>query len=214
MMRLKRQAFGFPRQRKPAPAKRGEAGFSLIEGLMAAGLLLIIAISILPIFTRALESNVSGSRSSQMSTFVSADLEEVNQLTVDRDEWEVAASGGVRTLAPMYWDTGPLFGTAGIPDMLGDEQWIADETAAQGLVIWSRNVSVRKYSLSDLQILAGTDVSDDIIVAAGHPMLLDTPLDDDESAHLTEVRVSIIENRESMPAGAGRRITVNHVRAF
>lgn len=200
--------------RAKLPSSRGQAGFSLIEGLMAAGLLLVIAVSILPLFTRALESNVSGSRSSQMSTFVSADLEEVNQLTVDRDEWEVAASGGVRTLIPMFWDTGPLFSTPGIPEQLGDEQWIDDADDALGLVIWSRNVSIRKYSLSDLQILAGTDVGDDVIVAAGHPMLLDTPLPDDESAHLTEVRVSIRENRNSIPVGSGRRITVGHFRAF
>ena len=47
-------------------AKRGDAGFSLVEGLIAAALLLVIAVSILPLFTRALKSNLSGGRASQL----------------------------------------------------------------------------------------------------------------------------------------------------
>lgn len=203
-------------RRRRRAASRGEAGFSLVEGLIAAALLLVIAVSVLPLFTRAMESNISGGRSSQMSTFVSADIEAVNQTLVDRDDWSVDASGGVLDLGTVYWDTGPLFGAVGVPDKFGDERWTtdADPNNAQGLLLWSRNTSIRKYSLSDLQILAGTDTAEAEITAVGHPMLLDTPLTSDQNAHLTEVRVSIKENRENLPVGIGRRITVGHIRIF
>lgn len=199
---------------RPGSGRKGESGFSLVEGLIAAALLLVIAVSVLPVFTRALESNIAGGRSSQLSTFVSADIEAVNQMLVDRDDWSVAATGGVRDLGTMYWDIGPLFGAAGVPDRLGDEEWIADPATAQGPVMWSRNVSVRKYSLSDLQILAGTDVAEDELAAVGNPMLLDQPLTEDDDAHLVEVRVTIRENRAALPAASGQRITVSHFRAF
>ena len=45
-------------------------------------------------------------------------------------------------------------------------------------------------------------------------MLLDTPLTDDENAHLLEFRVTMKENREALPAATGKRITVSHHRAF
>ena len=194
--------------------RSGEAGFSLVEGLIAAALLLVVAVSVLPLFTRALESNISGGRSSQLSTFVTADIESVNQMLVDRDEWDVAASGGTLDLGTTFWDLGPLFDTAGVPDTLGDEAWVDAVTDAQGPVLWSRNISVRKYSLADLQILAGTDVAEDALTAVGNPMLFDMPLTDDEDAHIVEVRVSIKENRDALPVGSGKRITVGHFRAF
>ena len=204
------------RRRSPAVAPRGDAGFSLVEGLIAALLLLFVALGVIPLFTRAMESNISGHRSSHMSTFVSALFEEENQLPIDRDEWNIAAEpDGVKTFDLMYWVTGRQNQSAGIPDTSGDEKWTLNPVPViDGLVIWQRDVSVRKYSLSDLQILAGTDPSDDEIVAFGHPMLLDSPLTDDRNSHITEIRVSMKENRRETPLGAGRRITVGHFRVF
>lgn len=198
-----------------ATAASGQSGFSLVEGLIASALLLLIAVSILPLFSRAIESNVSGGRSSQLSTFVSVDIERVNQLLVDRDDWEIAAEpGGVKDLGTRYWDIGPLYGVAGIPDKLGDERWVADPTTAQGPVMWSSTSNVRKYSLADLEIYIGTDIAEDEIVSVGNPMLLDQPLTEDENAQLTEIRVSVKENRAALPAGSGQRITISHFRAF
>ena len=80
-------------------------------------------------------------------------------------------------------DIGPLFDSIGVPDTLGDERWVDDEDDADGPVLWTRDISLRKYSLSDLQILVGTDTTDDAITAVGNPMLFDTPLTDDSNAH-------------------------------
>lgn len=194
--------------------KTRQAGFSLIEGLIAAALLLVIAVSILPIFVRAIDSNLSGGRASQLSTFVSADIEGVNQEPVDQDAWDVAASltPGVLDLGDDFWDIGPP-----LPGLkLGDEKWVDLETDATGpgSLMWSRNVSIRKYSLSDVQILIGTDPAAGLVTGGVSPMLFDNPLTDDSEAHIAEVRVTLKERRDALPAASGKRMTVGHFRSF
>ncbi len=196
------------------PRERGgEAGFSLVEGLIAAALLLVISISVLPLFTRALESNISGGRSSQLSTFVSADIEAVNQLPVDGDAWDLPMSG-VLDLGTQKWDVGALFDADAV-HYLGDEKWVDDGDSHDGPLMWSRNAEVRKYSLADIQILIGTSGGLVTGGAAGaSPFLFDNPLTTDENAHLAEIRVTVKEQRNALPAASGKRITVGHFRSF
>lgn len=207
-----------PELRRRAGTGPGQAGFSLIEGLIAAALLLVIAVGILPVFTRSLESNISGGRSSQMSTFAVASIEDDNQTSIDRADWSVAGTGVVN-IDQEFWVAGKLFDSELVPYTLGPvtQRWLGPgvaPTAADGQVFWSRDVSIRKYSLSDLQIVAGTDVSDDVIVAVGNPMLLDTPLTDDQNGHLVELRVTLKEVRNGVPVASGRRLTTSHYRTF
>lgn len=49
---------------RPAP---GEAGFSILEGLIAALLLLVVTLGILPLFSRAMNNNVKGNDSTRQS---------------------------------------------------------------------------------------------------------------------------------------------------
>ena len=188
-----------------------QAGFSLVEGLIAAALLLVIAVSVLPIFMRALESNLSGGRSSQLSTFVSTDLEGVNQEPVDQDAWDVGGTGtGVLDLGDDFFDLGPSS-----PSLyVGDEKWVDTEADATGpgSLLWRRNISVRKYSLADVQILVGAGGG--LVTAGESPMLFDAPLTDDAEAHLAEIRVTIKERRDGVPAASGKRVTTGHFRAF
>ena len=57
------------RQPRAAPAAplASEAGFSVIEGLIAALLLLIVTLGILPLFSRAMNNNVKGNDSTRQS---------------------------------------------------------------------------------------------------------------------------------------------------
>ncbi len=52
----------------PAIASRaGERGFSLLEGLIAAALLLIVTVGVLPLFSRSMLNNVKGNDSTRQS---------------------------------------------------------------------------------------------------------------------------------------------------
>ena len=62
-------------QRPQARAVGAEAGFSLLEVLIAAVLMLVIAVGVLPLFTRAMTASLSGNDSSQASNFGRSRLE-------------------------------------------------------------------------------------------------------------------------------------------
>ena len=49
------------------PSASNEAGFSIIEGLIAALLLLVVTLGILPLFSRAMNNNVKGNDSTRQS---------------------------------------------------------------------------------------------------------------------------------------------------
>lgn len=62
-----------PQTAVPAPeagAPGSEAGFSVIEGLIAALLLLVITLGILPLFSRAMNNNVKGNDSTRRANGV------------------------------------------------------------------------------------------------------------------------------------------------
>ncbi len=224
----------YPKRRRsstvgPAPA---EAGFSLVEGLMAAALLLVVAVSVLPLFMRALESNVRGGRASQVSALVTAEIEAINQATVDRPEWQLTGDNvGVRETGTLYWDTGKL-AEGGKPAEIGDEKWIdvAGGDAPQGPVLWTRKLDVRKYSFADVHS-AITSVGASELSTLGDPRWFDSPLTTDDdgdlfNAHITEFRVHIREDRDGKPAvfevggdpettvWMGQRMTIGHFRTF
>ncbi len=199
-----------------APPAR-EAGFSLIEGLMAAALLLVVAVSVLPLFMRALDSNTRGGRASQVSTLITAALEELNQATVDREDFQLTGGdSGVRETGTMFWDMGALY-EAGNPAEIGDERWVADKGDATGPVLWSRELDIRKYSFADVH--SSLEVGDSAIATLGDPRWFDSPLQTDDDgnlydAHITEFRVHIVEDREDVPINSGQRMTVGHFRTF
>ena len=204
---------------KPEAGNR-EAGFSLVEGLMAAALLLIVAVSVLPLFMRALESNTRGGRASQLSTLSIAAIEEINQATVDRQDFQLTgAASGVRRTGTMHWEMGELYDGEDAPAKIGDERWIADDQDPIGPVLWSRDIDVRKYSFADVHLSIGVGITELVAVTLGDPRWFDSPLETDgdgflSGAHISEFRVHIKQNREGIPVAGGQRQTVGYFRAF
>lgn len=64
-------------------SRRRQAGMSLVEVLIASLIIFFIFLSILPLFARAKASNKRGGESSQMTSFLTANLEVVNQSSVN-----------------------------------------------------------------------------------------------------------------------------------
>lgn len=55
--------------------RTSEAGFSLVEGLVAAALLLIVTVGILPLFSRAMQNNAKGNDSTRQANGAVDELE-------------------------------------------------------------------------------------------------------------------------------------------
>ncbi|MEO6193838.1 MAG: prepilin-type N-terminal cleavage/methylation domain-containing protein [Thermoanaerobaculia bacterium] len=178
---------------KHLPAGRhGAAGFSIIEALIAAAILLIIALGLLPLFTRSINDNVSGNDATQATNGSRTQVEELLNVPFNNDRMEVPAGATNSEVKTSY--------TPGALDKTGDtdEGWWADP-AGHGTVLWRRTSEVRQYTVSDL---------DD--------RYLDDPKPGGTEAtfvHFKEVTVTVANPKKNL-FGNGQGITLKVIKPF
>lgn len=181
------------------------AGFSVIESLVAALILLFIALGLIPLFARSLRDNSSGNDSTQASNHGKARLEEYLQLPFNNQALTLAA--GATTLGTNEsWAQG---GYADIGD--ADEGWWPGVPAGRGRLLWNRSTTVRQYGISDLD----DGRLDNPLPGGTQPIFV----------HLKEVEVRLETERDRGNAvggaftgtselGGGRRLTFRVVKPF
>jgi Tfp pilus assembly protein PilV len=170
----------------------GSAGFSMIEAMIAAAILLIIALGLLPLFTRSISDNVSGNDASQATNGSRTEAEEMLQLPFNNQRLAVPA-GSTQLQVQDFWTRGNAQQTGSV-----DEGWWT-APAGHGTVLWSRTTRVNQYSISDLS--DGT---------------LDTPLDGSTQpifVQLKQVEV-VVANPKKNVFGNGQGITVRVIKSF
>jgi Tfp pilus assembly protein PilV len=116
---------------RAARGRRRSAGFSVIEVMVAAAILLIVALGLIPLFSRSIMSNRAGADASIASNYGIAGVESRYRL-------------GFNSAAMTPGTTSEYFSRA-------DQSWHAGDTAPSGdLALWTRTTAVSQYSLSDL----------------------------------------------------------------
>jgi prepilin-type N-terminal cleavage/methylation domain-containing protein len=138
----------------PPPDCRGRSGFSLIEALIAAAILLIIALGLIPMFARAINDNTTGNDSTQSTNGGRTELEDMLGLPFANARLTITGGDTVSETTDFFAE--------GDPKLMGDpnEGWWQgapklDTTKHsvdqnKGLILWTRNTRVRQYSLNDL----------------------------------------------------------------
>jgi Tfp pilus assembly protein PilV len=175
-------------------ARRGAAGFSIIEALIAAAILLIIALGLLPLFSRSINDNVSGNDATQATNGSRTQVEEMLLVPFSNDRMVVPAGATDLEAKTSY--------TAGAFNQTGDtdEGWWTDP-AGHGSVLWSRRSQVRQYSISDLDDGALED-------ADAKPGGTEATF-----VHFKEVTV-IVDNPKKDLFGGGQGITLKVIKPF
>ena len=196
-----------------------EAGMSLVEILIASSLMLIAAIGILPLFITAIQNNVAGFESSQITSHTRSQLEGLQSTPIDHESLNLVAtstsSPAVRSavgggdelpLGQFYWDQAaaspnPAFAR------LGDGDWIQDESAAKGLIFWRRQSIIRQYAYADISDGVVDVNQTGQLFTLGHPKLFDRPLGADahpSAVQFKEQDVEIESQRaKSLSSGTG-----------
>lgn len=123
---------------------RGESGFTVVEGLVAAAILLLIAIGLLPLFARSILNNARGSDYLQASTHAASGLEDLQR--VPFNNFDIRLNGGSGSLARSAY-TRSGFGS-GTP--VSAEDWTAGAPAAGITPLWTRNFRVRQFGIHAL----------------------------------------------------------------
>lgn len=123
------------RRARPGLPGGRRRGFSLLEVLVAAVLFLMIAIGILPLFTRSIVSNAEGFDHTRVATFARARGEEFVQLPFDGPQLTLV-SGTERVFDEYYSQS--------------SSDWV-DGTAPVGDPgLWTRTTTIRQFNVADL----------------------------------------------------------------
>lgn len=170
-----------------------ETGFSLIEAVIAAFLLLVIALGLIPLFSRSIVDNSSGNDATQASNHGRTQLEELIQAPFNNRRLAVPPGQNFSQTSDSW--------TQGNPDELGDasEGWWPGVPADRGQILWRRWTRVRQYSIGDL---------DDGV--------LNRPLDggmQPNFVHLKEIEV-VMDSQRSAVIGGGRDFTLRVIKPF
>ena len=128
-------------------SRRGEAGFSFIEVVIASLLLLMIAVAVLPMFTEAAASNESGREYTDVANFARSRAEEFTQLPFNAEP--VTITSGTERLHEEHYSA-------------TSKKWKAGTTVATGdRAVWLRRTRIRQFEATDRSLTtplpAGTD---------------------------------------------------------
>ncbi len=165
-----------------------QRGLSLIEAVIAAGLLLIIAAGILPLFVQALSSNQSGADSTSVSNMARSQVEELFQLPFNHVE--LTPTAGTELVTQSYYS-------------LNERKWYDGEapTDPNNPALWTRTATVRQYSVNSL---------DDQLLDSGEALAAGA---DPGQIHFKEIEVTAVGTRQAGPLGPSRRISLRMLKS-
>ena len=186
---MNRQLVGRMNRRRAAR----QQGFSVVEALIAAALLLIIAIGVLPLFTRAIVSNVSGDDSTKVSHFSRSQTENLYTQPWNSSDLEIT-SGSIHALPPQYFRDPD-------PNSTGDEVWTPTLPTAPSERRWQRDADIRQFSIRSID--DGTLSMSEALPA--------TSLPGDIHFKVIEVRVQGL--RQAGPLESPKQIAVRMIKA-
>ena len=144
-----------------APRSHKHSGMSLVEVLVAALIMVVVALGILPLFTRSIRQNREGANFTDLTNVARSALEEYLQMDFRAPKLTVPA-GTDELVVQHYWDSAA-------------RQWLplpADLNSLPGTARFERTIQVQQFASGDL-ILDGT---------------LDDPLAGDAPADLVQLK--------------------------
>ena len=180
-----------------------DAGFSLIEALIAAALVLMITLGVMPLFTHAVVQNVSGKESTISTNYSRSTTEELIGLPLDREEVRTELSETERELCYSYEHPD---GWKEVPDC-------NPENDPNDYPAWARTTLIRQYNINEIydgDTAAGNPTFKNPILgyAVGNDRL-------DSFVHIRELMVITEGQREEgSPLGKGRRVDMVELRGF
>lgn len=183
---------------RQSPVSRGargraarESGFSLIEVLIAAGILMVVALGVLPIFAQAIVNNRAGADYTQVTNTAKSEIERLYSLPMSSPELAVTTETG----------RAEYFSTA-------EHKWIDGAPTSSDSALWTRTTLIRQFHVSDLADIdadADADGQPDNSLPAGTELTF---------VHFKEIEVRVESGRGGGPLGGGKRITLRVLKAY
>lgn len=178
---------------------RDQAGFSLVEALVATLLVATIVLGVMPLFTTSIVQNVSGKESTIATNYSRSGTEELVSLPLDRIQLRPPVGQNSQQICQAYEN--------------GEWDYIGCTAPILGQPAWIRRTSVQQYNINEIY---------DGDTAAGIPTFKN-PVQGyllgndqrDSFVHIRELMV-ITEGQRTpdSPLGPGRRVDMVGLRGF
>lgn len=173
------------------------AGFSVVEVLIAAAVLLIVAIGILPMFTRSITNNAQGQIMTQTVHRAKSELEELIQADFNSAALTVGPGEEFGDPARPGKETVEMYSRR-------TEKWIPEASFPTGEdPAFIRTIRVRQYNLASLESSENS--------ADWEPLDGSAP---DNQVHLKEIEVVVATPERGGILGPGRQLTLRMYKSF
>ena len=188
-------------------SRRG--GFSLIEVLIAMGIVLIAMVGLLPLFMRSVLQNIEGRESTIAGNHGRSEMETYSELGFNN--WELELTVGTERVSQLFYTNGEV-------DKRGDESWVTVVPAGE-IAPWTQTTTIRQFGINGVE---DTDLDGVIDLIRGledtdHDGELDNPLAAGTLAgavHLKQVEVDVAGEKDWAHGGGAGQITVETLKAF
>jgi prepilin-type N-terminal cleavage/methylation domain-containing protein len=169
--------------------KLREQGLTLPEVLVASLLLLIIAVSVLPLFSQAMVNNQAGADSTSVANYARSRIEEFYQLQFNADLLTITA-GSERVIQDYY--------------SFADEEWKdgAEPADDSDPALWTRTTTIRQYG--NTSITDGVVTADEALPTGTDPGAI----------HFKEIEVFVQGGRGGGPLGPAKRMTIRALKTM
>jgi type II secretory pathway pseudopilin PulG len=165
------------------PARAEQSGFSLIETLIAAALLMLVALGVLPLFSNSIVSNVQGNLASLSANFAREEAERLIQLQFN--DPELTPTSGTELESIFHYSE-------------SEERWVPDaDWAGTETELYAMTTRIRQFSRAAIDNDAGDYEFEDAEVQPASASA--------DDIHFKEIRVTV----QSQPGfGGGKTTTI------
>lgn len=178
-----------PQRRLDPVVGRRSRGMSMIEVMVASLILLLLALGILPLFTRSMASNTAGAESIQVSNMASERAEELFQLPWSAAEITIPTGDLEVERNEVYTEEDGKF----IPGT------VSDATSDGKSVRWARVTRIRQFNVNNLN----------------DPLPGEDPTNPTGDVHVKEIQVTVTSLREEGgPLGRPQELTVRLLKSI
>lgn len=163
-----------------------EAGFSIIEGLIAALLLLVVTLGILPLFSRSMNNNIKGNDSTRQANSATDAFETSVALPFNSGAMTVPG-GGTSVVVTETLALKKIASPSGGADVTISTRWeLPADLGTYDEPVMNRQRTLQQFSFSDF----------------ADNQIFDSPLDGDQEPRLVHLKVVDVSMQDATGGGA------------
>jgi hypothetical protein len=166
--------------------RRSESGLSLVEALIAVALIGLVAVGIIPMFTRAMSDNLAGADYTRVTNFAKAKEEDFSRMPFNQTTIQPPI-GQTDLMSTEYMDPTTLEWSQTQPSLL--------------LGVWTRNTDISQYGINDTD---DDQMFNSKLAGGSSPLMV----------HVIQEQVQVQSSSQVSPAGARRTTTIRYLKAF